>query len=131
MLRPKYGNHDLNAARAHQRAARPGNLARGNLAVIERAIQREIKAVARRYALCPSLLDGICANLSLLSPAATVEATKAALGDQCALPHRWLGLGVEVQFLNLRGAMLYARYLRAKNRQIRNRRRNDAVSLTA
>jgi hypothetical protein len=76
-----------------------------------RTARRVIKERARAYALRPRDLDAI-------SPASLVRAI-TQVGD----PEwrRWFGFGGEIPALNLRGAMLYARYARAKAHQIARR----------
>jgi hypothetical protein len=75
---------------------------------------RVIKDCARAYARKPRELDAIRPGLFLLPPRRLVEAL-----DVISFPPdwRWFGFGGEVPALNLRGAMLYSRYARAKARQ--------------
>lgn len=76
--------------------------------------RREIKSLAMVYARHPSFMDAIIAGLSQLSPRRAVECL-----DLLYRPPAWrfFGFGGEHPALNLRGAMLYARYARAKARQ--------------
>ena len=74
-----------------------------------------VKYRARMYALQPRQLDTITDDLSSLPPRILV----ASLSVIKMYPHRLDG--AEVSSTNLRGAMLYARYLRAKERQIARR----------
>jgi hypothetical protein len=82
-------------------------------------IRRVVKDRARAYALRPRDLDAIAEGLSELSPWRLVQRLTNPLWVPGA--YRWLGFGGEVQAINLRGAMLYARYSRAKKRQIARR----------
>jgi hypothetical protein len=77
-----------------------------------------IKDCARMYALRPRDLDGIFPRLSERSPRNLAQ----VLETFCRPPDwRFFGVGGEIPALNLRGALLYARYARAKARQIARR----------
>jgi hypothetical protein len=81
-------------------------------------VRAEIKAAAHHYALAPSYLDTIIAGLSQLSPRRAVGCLEAYRN-----PPAWrhFGFGGEYPAINLRGALLYARYARAKAHQIARR----------
>lgn len=72
-----------------------------------------IKMRARAYALEPRQLDAINPLLFSFSPAKLVLALQVVVTS----PPRWFGNGSEVPAINLRAAMLYARYERAKARR--------------
>ncbi len=76
-----------------------------------------IKLRARSYALRPLDLDAICCGLSRLSPARLVQ----MLGAISYLQPRYCGFGGEVPAINIKAASVYARYLRAKQRQGKRR----------
>jgi hypothetical protein len=77
-----------------------------------------IKMRARAYALRPRDLDAVAYGLFNLRPNDLVRSLKTLFGIQ---PIRRAGIGGEVPAINLRGAMLYARYYRAKARQLAGR----------
>lgn len=80
-----------------------------------RTVRTMIKMRARAYAMRPRELDAtIMHGLSDLSPRRLVQ----SLLDT----RRWLGFGGEVPALNLRGALLYSRFARAKANQLSHRR---------
>jgi hypothetical protein len=87
-----------------------------------------IKDRARAYALSPRELDAISPDLSSWRPWLLVERLKFLMippsVPPSVLPHhyRHFGFGGEVPAINLRGAMLYSRYARAKAHQIAGRR---------
>jgi hypothetical protein len=76
-----------------------------------------IKMRARAYVLRPGDLDALCKGFCGLWPGSLVDVLK----HMKAHPQRYFGFGGEVLAINLRGAMLYARYSRAKKRQIARR----------
>jgi hypothetical protein len=85
----------------------------------KRSARREIKDCARAYALRPRHLDAIAKGLSGCTPLALVfELAERLIAP---LPNRYFGFGGEHPAINLRGAMLYARYARAKARQLARR----------
>ena len=83
---------------------------------------RAIKYRAHLYALHPRELDAIADGLSGVTPRELVASLRSISlliwADLC--PKR-IGFGAEVPAINLRGASLYARYLRAKARQVAGR----------
>jgi hypothetical protein len=85
----------------------------------KRSARREIKYLAHEYALHPRYLDAIRVGLSDLSPRQLVWAMQRI----CFPPDwRFFGFGGELPALNLRGAMLYSRYARAKANQLARRK---------
>jgi hypothetical protein len=88
-----------------------------------KSTRAEIKHRARHYALAPAFLDTIISGLSGLSPRRVVECLEAYLD-----PPNWrhFGFGGEHPALSFRGALLYARYARAKSRQHVQWKRNQA-----
>lgn len=78
-----------------------------------------IKMRARAYALRPRDLDAIADGLFNLCPRDLVAALRQINAVGVMRGRRWFGFGGEVQAINLRGAMLYARYARAKERFLR------------
>jgi hypothetical protein len=81
-----------------------------------RTVPREIKRGAHRYALCPSLLDSIECGLSRLTPRAMTARLKHLLAEEIATPRRMFGFGGYVPMLNLKSALVYARYSRSIER---------------
>jgi hypothetical protein len=77
-----------------------------------------IKDRARAYALRPRDLEAIMAGLACLTPRRAVEYLEAIHRPP---DWRWFGFGGEAPAINLRGAMLYCRYARAKARQLARR----------
>jgi hypothetical protein len=71
------------------------------------------KERARAYAIRPRELDAIEDGLSGLSPKIMVSYLRTMHPDAS----RWFGFGAESSAINLRGAMLYARYSRAIQHQ--------------
>ena len=85
----------------------------------QRTARREIKDRARAYALRPRELDAIMPKLSgVRSPHVLVIVLE---GIHRPPDWRFFGFGGEVPALNVRGALLYARYARAKARQLARR----------
>jgi hypothetical protein len=83
-----------------------------------RSARDTIKDLVHEYALHPRYLDAIRVGLSDLTPGQLVR----ALEHICRPPDwRWFGFGGEIPALNLRGAMLYARFARAKAHQLARR----------
>jgi hypothetical protein len=78
-----------------------------------------IKIRARLYALHPSELDAVEIGLSSFTPRQLVDRLRQIERDPTL--RRWYGFGGEIPAINLRGAMLYARYLRAKAHQVARR----------
>jgi len=74
-----------------------------------------IKMRARAYALLPRDLDTIAEGLFNLSPRDLVTALRQI--NAVTFMRSNTRFGSEVLHINLRGAMLYARYLRAKARR--------------
>jgi hypothetical protein len=85
----------------------------------KRTVHSYIKDRAREYALRPRDLDAIAGGLSRLSPKNLIISLWP--WPVQPMPMRYFGFGGEVQALNLRGAMLFARYARAKAHQIARR----------
>lgn len=83
-----------------------------------KSVRAEIKAAAHHYALAPHYLDTIIAGLAQLSPRRAVECLEAL---QNPPDWRWVGFGGEHPAINMHGAILYARYARAKARQVARR----------
>lgn len=81
---------------------------------------REIKWRARAYALRPRELDAIAEDLSGLPPKHLVTAL-AYIARNPMNRVRHFGFGGEIPAINLRGAMLCARYSRAKAHRIARR----------
>lgn len=77
-----------------------------------------IKDSARGYALRPHELDTIIDALSTVHPIIAIGALKGLRVYQARYN---MSFGGEVQAINLRGAMLYARYSRAKANQVARR----------
>ena len=84
----------------------------------KRSACREIKDRARAYALRPRELDAIFQGLAGRSPHSLVKTLEIF---RYPPDWRWFGFGGEVPALNMRAAMLYARYARAKARQLARR----------
>lgn len=82
-----------------------------------RTARAVIKARARIYALEPRQLDAIAEGLFACSPRDLVTALKQ-ISVVVTMRRRWVGFGGEIQAINLKGSMLYARYARAKANQI-------------
>jgi hypothetical protein len=80
-----------------------------------------IKMTAAAYRLEPRYLDFIAEGLSDLSPRDLITGLKQMNAVAIMRGKRRFGFGGEVPVFNFRGAMLYARYLRAKRHK--NRRR--------
>lgn len=79
-----------------------------------------IKQRARAYTLRPRELDSLEDGLSSLCPRVLVWTLAIASTAMSALPpRRHFGFGGEVPAICLRGAMLYARFARAKARGVR------------
>jgi hypothetical protein len=85
----------------------------------QRSARREIKSRAQYYAKYPSMLDTIIAGVSGLSPRRIVESLELLFRPPA---WRFFGFGGEIPALNLHGAMLYARFARAKANQLSRRR---------
>jgi hypothetical protein len=83
-----------------------------------------IKERARAYALRPRELDAIAEGLFKLFPCDLVTSLSQINAVALIRGTRWFGFGGEVPAINLRGAMLYARYSRAKAHQIAGGRRH-------
>lgn len=71
-----------------------------------------MKLSARAYARTPRALDAIAEGLSALQPGDLVRSIRLLTGIIRMSPPRFLGLGGEIMAINLRGAMLYARWSR-------------------
>lgn len=71
-----------------------------------------IKNRARMYALRPRDLESIAEGLFALQPRDLVRSLRILIGIMRMSPQRLLGFGGEVMAINLRGAMLYARWSR-------------------
>jgi hypothetical protein len=84
----------------------------------QRTARREIKDRARAYALRPRELDAIVSNLSAHQPKQMVQVLESI---RFPSNWRWFGFGGEIPAINMRGAMLYARYARAKHRKLARR----------
>jgi hypothetical protein len=78
-----------------------------------RTARRAIKDCARAYARAPQYLDAIVSGLSMVSPRRAVECLELLHRPPA---WRFFGFGGEHPALNVRGALLYARYARAKAR---------------
>jgi hypothetical protein len=89
---------------------------KAQVAITVRAL---IKDIARDYSRDPRSLDTIAHGLSDFPPKHLVTALAYLIRTQAARRH--MGFGGEVPAINLRGAMLYARYSRAKAHQIAGR----------
>ena len=114
------------AAKSPQRAGRPSR------AEAEQAVRTLIRwagddpdreglvetpaRVARAYEQWPRDLDAIALGLFGLSPRNLVVGLSLLRGVSHATKARWFGFGGEVPAFNLRAAMLYARYSRAKGK---------------
>lgn len=72
----------------------------------------QIKTSARMYALTPRDLDTIAEGLFALQPRDLVRSLRILIGIMRMSPQRLLGFGGEVMAINLKGAMLYARWSR-------------------
>ena len=70
---------------------------------------REVKRVARRYALAPRFLDAIEPGLSQLYPRMLAARTKHLFQDACGRRFSYRSMH---NVINLRSAMLYGRHLR-------------------
>lgn len=79
-----------------------------------RTARREIKDCARRYKRTPQYLDAIVSGLSQLSEHRAVECLELLHRPPA---WRFFGFGGEHPAINAQGALLYARYARAKARQ--------------
>ena len=124
MQRQDYSSSDFSAALARQRAA-GGAMSAAHTALkaqARRTALAVIKDRARRYAVAQCSLDAIVEGLSMLNPRGMVTALK----NIRLRPTRFSGFGGEVPAINLRAAMLYARYLRAKAAQLAKRGRAAA-----
>lgn len=83
-----------------------------------RTARAVIKGRARAYALKPRDLDAIAQGLFNLSPRDLVVCLGRLIGImRISKQPRWAGFGGEIQAINLRGAMIYARW----SRRIANR----------
>jgi hypothetical protein len=77
-----------------------------------------IKMRAHLYALHPNELNAIVAGLSYLPPQRMVQ---HLVNTRRFRSERWFGTGGQIPAIAIRGAMLYARYLRAKAHQAAGR----------
>lgn len=75
----------------------------------KRAVRLAVKDRARAYAMHPRDLDALCIGFSALYPKQLVNALSE---KEWVTGYRWFGFGGEVPVINLRGAMLYARWSR-------------------
>ena len=76
-----------------------------------------IKESARAYALKPRQLDAIAEGLFSLQPCDLVRSLRLLTGIMRVTPQRLLECGGKVLVLNLKGAMLYARWSRRVGRR--------------
>lgn len=83
-----------------------------------RTIRAVIKARARAYALRPRELDAIAQGLFACTPRDLILGLNAINAVSTMRGLRWVGFGGEVPVINLKSAMLYARFSRAKAHQI-------------
>ena len=73
---------------------------------------------ARTYRDAPWKLESIAYGLVALRPADLVKSLRRILGIMCMSSRRYAGLGGDSSAINLSGALLYARYRRAKAHKI-------------
>ena len=100
----------MNIHWTHRPAPGPSDAAYAALKIAaRRSAFREINLGARRYALCPSLLDALENGLSRLPPKAMSRRLNYLWAEEIEMPRSgWIG-GL-VPKITLNSAMVYARY---------------------
>jgi hypothetical protein len=73
---------------------------------------------ARRHLIDPRAVESILRGLSLLKPEDQVIVLSRILADERNTPRRHVGFGGEVPFLNIRGALIAARYRRRFTKEL-------------
>lgn len=97
-------------------ARRPPSLAVANAhaaleAQARRTVRAMIKDLAWAYAREPWQLDGICEGLATMTPNRLIAILRALIANPPR--NRWFAFGGETTLINLRGALLHARWCRA------------------